>query len=306
MLVKSSWYDADTLIINPNVPWEVFLPPTDDESFSDVKILATKDVSGFNAGLFFCRIDEWVVDVLTDSYALPRLYPEVQISGNIEQNAMKWIFSQRKQKKHIVYQPMLWYNWFSQSGRPDAEAKGDMLVHFSGINHEGEGQMKKDVMETWFNKIQNDLNAWHVPLEETRYPKDVPAFWALFKRAREILAIVKDRGDTSTGEEERLIQVARTELQWTVEEEAFDGVKLKRVMQEMMEALRSSDRAEEQALVTVFGKGDGDESLAKSASGAVVQPAAAAQEAVSPPPEVQTNVNQNGAENVRQRFSRDS
>ena len=266
-----SWYDADTLILNPNIQWEIFLPPTDnDEIFSDIKILATKDVSGFNAGVFFCRIDEWVIDALTDAYALPRLYPEVEIAGNIEQNAMKWIFSQEENKKHVVYQPRLWYNWFSTMIRADKDVKGDMLIHFSGINHDYEGQLKKGVMEAWFSKL-TDPAAWSLPLEKTRYPKEIPAFWKHLRAARMLLSFVGDRSGTNHFENENSIHLARNELKWTVEEEAYDVEKMKTTIQGMLDALRVSNRPEDQALLLAYREEQGTEILVQGLSDAATQ-----------------------------------
>ena len=296
---KLSWYDADTLILNPSIPWETFLPPTDNDSFSDIKFLATKDSSGFNAGLFFCRIDEWVVDALTDAYALPRLCPEVNITGNIEQNAMKWMFSKVDNKKHVVYQPSLWYNWFSTTQRPDEDVKGDMVIHFSGINHDNENQLKKAIMEAWFSKLTNPA-AWSVPLEKTRYHTEVPAFWELLRMAQEILSLVEDRGDTSIVENEHTIQIARNELKWTVEEEAYDFEKMNRTIHDMVEALRVSERPEERALLKVFGINEARETLAQGVLGAGLQ--AAAQEAISLP-DLAISDNQKPEKNPRQRFS---
>ena len=262
-LFERSWYDADTLILNPSIPWEVFLPPTDDDVFSDIKFLATKDVSGFNAGLFLCHIDEWVVDALTDAYALPRLYPEVDIAGNIEQNAMKWIFSKEENKKHVVYQPSLWYNWFSTMQRSDDDVKGDMIIHFSGINHDHEGQLKKGMMEAWFSKL-TDPAAWSVPLEKTKYPREISAFWKQLRAARVLLSLVKDRSDTSTILNDRDVQLARNELKWAVEEEAFDAEKMNKSIHGMLEALRVSDRPREQALLKTYEEQQATETLSKS------------------------------------------
>ena len=265
-----SWYDADTLILNPNIQWEVFLPPTDNEIFSDIKILATKDVSGFNAGVFLCRIDEWVVDALTDAYALPRLYSEVDIAGNIEQNAMKWIFSQEENKKHVVYQPRLWYNWFSTVVRADKDVKGDMLIHFSGINHDYEGQMKKGVMEAWFSKL-TDPAAWSVPLEKTRYPKEISAFWKHLRAARVLLSLVGDRSGTNILKNEHSIQLARNELKWAVEEEAYDVEKMNMTIHGMLHVLRTSERPEDQALLKAYEEEQATETRVQGLSDAATQ-----------------------------------
>ena len=265
-----SWYDADTLILNPNIQWEIFLPPSDNEIFSEIKILATKDVSGFNAGVFLCRIDEWVIDTLTDAYALPRLYPEVDIAGNIEQNAMKWIFSQEENKKHVVYQPRLWYNWFSTMVRPDEDVKGDMLIHFSGINHDYEGRMKKGVMEAWFSKL-TDPAAWSLPLEKTRYPKEISAFWKHLRAAKVLLSFVGDRSGTNILANEHSIQLARNELKWAVEEEAYDVEKMNKTITSMLDALRVSERPEDQALLKAFEEQQATETLVQGLSDAATQ-----------------------------------
>ena len=264
-----SWYDADTLILNPNIQWEIFLPPTDDV-FSDIKFLATKDVSGFNAGVFLCRIDEWVIDTLTDAYALPRLYPDVDIAGNIEQNAMKWIFSQEENKKHVVYQPRLWYNWFSTMIRSDKDVKGDMLIHFSGINHDYEGQMKKGVMEAWFSKL-TDPAAWTIPLEKTRYPKEITAFWKHLRAARVLLSYVGNRSGTNLLENEHSIQLARNELKWAVEEEAYDVEKMNTTIHGMLDALRVSERPEDQALLQAYEAEQAVEPVVQGLSDAATQ-----------------------------------
>ena len=295
--------------MNPNVPWEVFLPPTDNDTFSDIKILATKDTSGFNAGLFFCRVDEWVIDALTDSYALPRLHPEIDIDGNIEQNAMKYIFNKAGNKQHVVYQPAFWYNWFSSIDRPDSETKGDMAIHFSGINHDHEANLKETIMETWFSKVQSDPAAWQIPLEKTRYAKEVPVFWELMKEAREILSVVKDRGNTGTVEIEHRIQLARNELKWVVEQEAYDVGKLNRVIHEMVEALRMSENPEELALLKAHGKeADATVDLPSviSAPDAPAAPQDIAQEAISTTPQEATHINDQASSQPRSRFSRDT
>lgn len=298
---KYSWYDADTMILNPNIQWETFLPPTDNDLFADIKVLATKDISGFNAGVFFCRVDEWLVDTLTDAYALPRLSPEVNITGNFEQNAMKWLFSKVDNKKHVVYQPDLWYNWFSTTHRPDDDVKGDMIIHFSGINHDDENQLKKAIMEAWFSKL-TDPASWSLPLEKTRYHKEVPAFWELLGVARKILSLVEDRGDTSIIENEITIQTARNELKWTAEEEAFDFEKMNQTIHDMVQALRVSERPDERALLEVFGIQieEATETLARGGLGAGLR--AAVPEAVAMP-DLPRGKNQYPVGNARQRFS---
>ena len=236
---KRRWYDADTLILNPNIQWELFLPP---DTFPDINFMATKNLDGFNAGLFFFRVDEWSVDVLSDAYSLRRLRPEIEISGNIEQNALKYLFGQEQHKKHILYQPQLWYNGVKGNSRADTEiSKGDMLVHFAGINHDNEEEMKYELMSQWFAKIEQQPDKWQVHLEKTKYPREIEAFWRTYKEAKDMLDTVHVRPESQSGPDQD-VKRAKDELKWAVEELAFDAAHLKKCMDDMAQALKAAEK----------------------------------------------------------------
>ena len=232
------WYDADTLILNPNIQWELFLPP---DTFPDINFIATKNVDGFNAGLFFFRVDDWSVEILSDAYSLRRLRPEIEISGNIEQNALKYLLGQDEHKKHILYQPQLWYNGLKGNSRAETEInEGDMLVHFAGINHDNEEEMKSELMSQWFAKIEQHPERWQVPLEKTKYPREIEAFWRMYKQGKEMLDTVPVRPESQSGPDQE-VKRARDELKWAVEELAFDAAHLKKCMDDMVHALKAAD-----------------------------------------------------------------
>ena len=75
LIYPRSWVDADTIILNPNIQWESFLPPGED--FSDIHLIGAKDWNGWNCGVFFVRVNAWSVEMLRDVAALPSLRPEV-------------------------------------------------------------------------------------------------------------------------------------------------------------------------------------------------------------------------------------
>lgn len=239
------WYDADTLILNPNIQWELFLPP---DTFPDINFLTTKNVDGFNAGLFFFRVDEWSVDILSDAYSLHRLRPEIEISGNIEQNALKYLFGQEQHKKHILYQPQLWYNGIKgREERAETEVnEGDMLIHFAGVNHDNEEEMKHELMSQWFAKIEQHPDKWQVPLEETKYPREIEAFWRTYKEGKDMLDTVPVRPESQSGPDQE-VKRARDELKWAVEELAFDAAHLKKCMDDMAQALKAADNPQVEA-----------------------------------------------------------
>lgn len=187
------------------------------------------------------RVSEWSVELLSDAYSLPRLRPKIEISGNIEQNALQYIFSQKPNKRHVLYQPQHWYNGFKGDGRAETEInEGDMLVHFAGINHDGEGEKKSELMSQWFAKIEQYLYKWQVPLERTKYPKEIADFWKTYKEAKEMMNTVYVRNDTRSGLDQEVTH-AKDELKWAIEELAYDTKHLKKCMEYMARVLRAAE-----------------------------------------------------------------
>ena len=232
------WYDADTLILNPHIQWELFLPPV---TYPNIDFIATKNIDGFNAGLFFFRVNEWSVELLSDAYSLRRLRPEIEIQGNIEQNSMKHLFGEERNKKHVLYQPQHWYNGFKGNSRAETEInEGDMLVHFAGINHDNEEEVKKELMSQWFAKIEQHPDKWQVPVEKTRYSKEIDAFWRTYKEAKDMLDTVHVRPDSQSGPDQG-VKGARDELVWAIEELAYDAAHMKKCMEDMAQALKAAE-----------------------------------------------------------------
>ena len=252
------WYDADTLILNPNVQWEIFLPP---DTFPDISFMATKNVDGFNAGIFFIRVDEWSVEILSDAYALRRLRPEIDINGNIEQNALKYLFGQEPNKKHVLYQPQLWYNGFKGIEYAQTDiGEGDLLVHFAGINHDYEKDKKHEVMTQWFAKIGERPDEWQVPLEKTKYPKEIEAFWKTYKTAKDMLDTLHVEPASQSGADQD-VKNAKGELKWAIEELAYDATHMRKCIKDMSQALKA---AENQQVATV-SNGHADQHALKTA-----------------------------------------
>lgn len=176
-----SWFDADTIILNQNIPWSIFLPPRED--FNDIHFLGNKDWHSFNCGVFMMRINEWSVNFLTQATALPLLRPDIPLGvpiPNMEQDAMRWVLDQEGYKEHAVYQPRLWYNAFSQGQDHEPETKtGDMLIHFPGVEH------KAPLMGHWLDIVENEPEKVDIPLANLTLHNDIKGFWANLRTAKE-------------------------------------------------------------------------------------------------------------------------
>lgn len=226
------WFDADTIILNDNIPWSTFLPPRED--FSDIHFLGNKDWNGYNCGVFMMRINEWTVNFLTQATAIPLLRPDIPIGvpyPNYEQDAMKWVLDQKGYKEHTVYQPRLWYNGFSSGAEGELEVKtGDLLIHFPGVLE------KYSKMGHWLDILENEPEKVKIPLANMTLHEDVKDFWATLRTAKQAL-----QSATEAREEDSIVRMvfnqhpglgddlaeAFEELERLVYEEPFQHEELK-------------------------------------------------------------------------------
>ncbi|KAJ5913802.1 galactosyl transferase GMA12/MNN10 family protein [Penicillium tannophilum] len=179
------WHDSDTVLMNPNMPLEVFLPP---DHFGDVHMLLSKDWNGMNNGVFFVRVHEWSVNLLSAAIAYPTVHPNVELFWP-DQSALTNLFNENEVfARSVVYCPLRWFNAYMRSpdGRKqnkDSPARfqvhpGDLLVHFPGTPRE-------HLNHTLFPYLQIALAheaEWEPRLEETEYIQETSTFWRTINR----------------------------------------------------------------------------------------------------------------------------
>ena len=178
----NSWFDADTVLLNPKVPWTAFLPPT---KFPNIHYLATRDWNGFNAGVFLIRVHEWSVKMLADAQALPSLRPDITFSFE-DQGAMYESFSRPEFRDSVVFQPRQWWNEYLELNNDRSVHPGDLLIHFAGLGG------KDGFMGPWLDRIEHTASKWAVPLENTSYLGEIKKYWDTYGRATEVLERVNN------------------------------------------------------------------------------------------------------------------
>lgn len=95
------WVDADTVIVNPRVPVETFLPPW---AFTDVNMLVTTDVDGLEGGVFALRVCTWSIRFLSAVLAFPHYRPEVPAAFR-DQTAMAHMLADAAFADQVVRLP---------------------------------------------------------------------------------------------------------------------------------------------------------------------------------------------------------
>jgi len=197
------WSDADTLILDPHIKLENFIPPYDSPADSQVQLLITANMDGINAGVFLLRVHAWSVELLTAILAY-RLYHPNDWLEQRDQSAMAEILAMNSQFRYNwTVVPSRWFNsfpfnyGFAEDGTyllqypmttdtfDDGEAllpngsepnpwkvqKGDMLVHFAGV------RQRSTWIDPWANRTEMYSPEWSSPIFQSRIEVEAEHFW---------------------------------------------------------------------------------------------------------------------------------
>ncbi|KAG5946794.1 hypothetical protein E4U59_002986, partial [Claviceps monticola] len=167
------WFDADTIILNYNVPLEIFLPPEDHEGLRNINILISDDWNGLNNGIFGIRVSRYAAELFAGILAFRDFEPDTQLVFQ-DQSAMEILLKRRKSINHVAKVPQRWFNAYATDDeRPGSSYvhPGDFLVHFAGT---GSRDIK---MNKWADKSEQLNYKWNTPLTHLKLPDEVQRFW---------------------------------------------------------------------------------------------------------------------------------
>lgn len=176
MMLTSRWFDADSIIVNPSIPWHVFLPPRD---FNDKHIIGTRDDNGFNAGLLIFHVHPWTVDALIQALAVPLMKPDVDLSYQ-DQSALGWVLDHVGYEEHFIYQPRRWWNRYPHDA--DGDRVGTMCLHFPGLD-----DVKLQLMTRHLDHAEDDPENKLREFVDTEYGQEIQEYWNLLRYSRHLL-----------------------------------------------------------------------------------------------------------------------
>ncbi|TKA77684.1 hypothetical protein B0A55_03996 [Friedmanniomyces simplex] len=167
------WVDADTIILNPHVPIETFLPPPGSE-FDDIHLIYTNDWNGLNNGIFPIRVNRWSVDLFSAILSYRYYRPDAPLVFR-DQSAMGALIQEPQFSKSIVAAPQRWFNAYqgehNETLSPFQVRRGDLLVHFAGVPD------REKRMGFWLERAEQHLDDWEIPVKSTSYPQEARDFW---------------------------------------------------------------------------------------------------------------------------------
>ena len=228
------WVDADTIILNPYVPIETFLPPPGSE-FDDIHLMYTNDWNGLNNGVFPLRVNRWSVELFSAIISYRYYRADAPLVFR-DQSAMDALLKEPKFANHIVETPQRWFNAYqgehNETLAPFQIRRGDLLVHFAGV------APREPRMVYWLERAEQHLDDWEIPLKSTSYPQEAREFWSVQSarrkdrqkfltdlriKAARLMAQTESKlrtfGQRLTEEENARIVDARVKLQKVVDDE---------------------------------------------------------------------------------------
>ncbi|KAK0852452.1 hypothetical protein LTR03_003430 [Friedmanniomyces endolithicus] len=187
------WVDADTIILNPHVPIEVFLPPAGPE-FDDVHLIYTNDPNGLNNGIFPIRVNRWAVDLFSAILSYRYYRPDAPLVFR-DQSAMGALIQEPQFASHTVAAPQRWFNAYqgehNETLAPFQVRRGDLLVHLAGVPD------REKRMGYWLDRAEQHLDDWEIPFKSTSYPQEAKDFWNEQRRSKtELLSGIRVKATT--------------------------------------------------------------------------------------------------------------
>lgn len=98
------WFDADTIILNYNIPLEMFLPDDNDQVLNKINVLAADDWNGLNNGIFGIRVSRYAAELFAGILAFRDFEPETELTFQ-DQSAMDFLLKRRKYINHVAKVP---------------------------------------------------------------------------------------------------------------------------------------------------------------------------------------------------------
>lgn len=84
------WLDRDTVLMNPLLPLEAFLPPPE---LKHIHLLAANDRHGLNNGVFFLKVNDWALKLFAAALSFHHYRPDIPLKYT-EQSAMEEVLKE--------------------------------------------------------------------------------------------------------------------------------------------------------------------------------------------------------------------
>ncbi|KAG7131252.1 hypothetical protein HYQ45_010117 [Verticillium longisporum] len=187
------WFDADTVVVNPSTPLEVFLPPKSDEDLASVHLLIAANWDGLNSGAFALRVHPCAFQYLLQDDKSPlansytkgkehwatvpmRWFNALPVNNAFSNNGQGWLFG--KKMEGALFDNGTTEIYDDGNGgkiQPWKIMQGDMIVHFAGTTA---GGTRDSWMGPWLDRVEALLPEWNNVTTQHRLRDETDKFWS--------------------------------------------------------------------------------------------------------------------------------
>ncbi|ORX58452.1 hypothetical protein BCR36DRAFT_276944 [Piromyces finnis] len=122
------WSDADTIISNPNIKLETFLPP---DEMNQIHLVIASDYNGLNSGIFLLRVHPWSLNMIIRSLSY-YYYNPYRLLKFHDQSSQNNVLTKSDEKDHYIIVPQYWFNRYYEVIDGN---KGGFLIHLAGVHN---------------------------------------------------------------------------------------------------------------------------------------------------------------------------
>ncbi|KAF2843592.1 glycosyltransferase family 34 protein [Patellaria atrata CBS 101060] len=183
---RAQWilYTApDTILLNPLLPLETFLPPTSlapKPLFLGVR--PTRDLPG--TASFFLQVHRDTLSLLVETMAMPLLQATPNQSPDVGAMALGTVLNETNFRNRVYYTPL---HWFAGEGPSRGSRSGDLLIRFPPSL----GGDRWRLMRDWIEKVAQGVH--EIPVEGLKLGKEAEKFWGRVRKARKTLSKGEER-----------------------------------------------------------------------------------------------------------------
>ncbi|KAF9894786.1 hypothetical protein FE257_004407 [Aspergillus nanangensis] len=214
------WIDADSIILNDDIPVEIFLPPHD---ITDIHMVTARDQNGLNTGIVFFHVHPWTISMLIETLAHPLYKPEIDLGRSADQEAMVHVLNKTDggpdkhgYKDGLIYLPRPWINTYEWHHAYEGK-RGNLLVHFPGLEEDRWSHMSK-----WLDVVEYTPEKWRVQLAETEYATKTVEFWNQVRTAKRAINATEERLKSPSLKSKNRVEEGLRGLKKVLYEEADD------------------------------------------------------------------------------------
>lgn len=175
----NSYFDADTIIMNKEIPLDIFEPPSD---YDHINYIAARDWNGLNAGVLLLRVHPWTVTLLSRVMTYQHYHPDESYPYAEQTILARLTETQAEFKQYSLYMPRPWFNAYFY-GMHEVQP-GMLLSHFA---HPDFKWHMYEWLKVAYEEDGSESKFYTKSVQETEYPGEIRRFWNAKRRADRVI-----------------------------------------------------------------------------------------------------------------------